>query len=167
MGSVPAFALAAIIAVSATGLATVRFDAPPPDFTLSTRSGMQHVRDLRGKPLVIHFWATWCHVCLDELSLFDRLRKSYGMNVRIVTLSNEPTGVARAYLRAHDATLPLREDPQSAIFLAYSITPLPTTVIVNAAGNVSYVSVGEMSWDELQTSVRAAAAGTQPLRVLR
>jgi peroxiredoxin len=166
VGSVQALVVAVVMA-SATGLATVRFDAPPPDFTLATRNGVQHVRDLRGKPLVIHFWATWCHVCLDELSLFDRLRKTHGLNVTVVTLSNEPPGVARTYLKAHGESLPLREDPQSAVFLAYSITPLPTTVIVNAAGNVSYVSVGEMSWDELETNVRAAAAGTQPSRVLR
>ncbi len=57
---------------SSTGLATIHYDAPPPNFTFPTPNGTLNLSDLRGRVVVIDFWATWCHVCTAELADFVR-----------------------------------------------------------------------------------------------
>ena len=146
---------ALILAVaSGTGLATVHYGAPPPDFSVPTRHGAEQLSQLRGKPVVINFWASWCPPCTDELPYFERLRQTYGDRLTLITVSNESPGTAQAYLeRMHYTDLPLIEDPSSKIFDAYKIPPIPDTVVLDASGNVTYVSVGGLSWKELQQAV--------------
>jgi peroxiredoxin len=140
-----------------TGLATIHFDQAPPDFTFGTTTGgSEKLSGLVGKPVVINFWTTWCHVCIDEMPAFEQLQATYGSRVAFITLSNEPAGTASTYLAEHNLRLPLLEDPERAIFAAYSITQFPVTVVVNAAGRVSHVSVGELDWAELRAAVDGA-----------
>lgn len=89
---------------------------------------------------------------------FSRLRDAFGNRVALITLSNEPVGIARSFLRTHDIFLPLLEDPHNVIFGAYSVSPVPVTVVVDAGGKVSYVSLGGLSWPELEAAVQRALA---------
>jgi thiol-disulfide isomerase/thioredoxin len=149
--------LAALLlaAASGTGLAAVHYGAPPPDFSVRTAQGTRHLSDLRGKPVVINFWASWCPPCTNELPYFERIAQTYGDRIAIVTVDwNEDPGVAQSYLRSHDLHLPLVPDQQSQIYRAYSLSEVPDTVVLDAQGNVTYVSVGELSWDELNTAVQ-------------
>jgi peroxiredoxin len=160
-----------LAASAAAGLATVRLGAPPPDFTLRTKQGAVPLSQLRGKPVVINFWATWCPPCTGELPYFTRLAHDYGDRVVVVTVSNEAPGVARDYLRQHRLNLPLVEDPAGAVFSAYALPPIPGTVVVDPEGRVEYVSAGGLSWDELQSAVDKAlgspGASTPSPRLLR
>ena len=160
-------ALAMLLATSAaqarrnvepsTGLAAIHFNQPPPDFTFSDADGgAKRLSALRGKPVVINFWTTWCHACIDEMPAFERLQRTYRDRVAFITLSNEPAGTASAYLSKHNLQLPLLEDPQRDIFTAYSITEYPVTLVLDAGGRVSYVSVGELDWAELRAAVDRA-----------
>ncbi|GAC1659118.1 MAG: hypothetical protein NVS9B12_11950 [Vulcanimicrobiaceae bacterium] len=148
--------------VPATGLNTVHFNQAPPDFAFPEGSGYAKVSALRGKPVVINFWATWCHACIEEMSAFEHLQQTYGDRVAFITLSNEPAGVARAYIAAHRLEVPLLEDPHGVIFGAYSVALYPVTVIVDARGQVSYVSVGELDWPELRGAVDKAFVLERP-----
>ncbi len=140
-----------------TGLVAIRFNQPPPDFTFSDASGEpQRLSSLRGKPVVINFWTSWCHACIDEMPAFQQLQKTYGERVAFITLSNEPAGTASTYLAKHNLRLPLLEDPARSIFSAYSITVYPVTIVLDALGRVSYVSVGELDWAELRAAVDRA-----------
>jgi thiol-disulfide isomerase/thioredoxin len=151
------FAALLLAAATGTGLATVHYGAPPPDFTVPTPAGNATLSALRGKPIVINFWASWCPPCTDELPYFARLQNEYGDRVRLVTIDwNEQPGVARAYLKAHGLDLPVIEDPQSKIYAAYSLNEVPDTVVLDAGGAVTYVSLGGLSWDELRTAVDRA-----------
>jgi thiol-disulfide isomerase/thioredoxin len=148
--------LAALVlaAASGTGLAAVHYGAPPPDFSVRTAQGTEHLSMLRGKPVVINFWASWCPPCTDELPYFERLTQTYGDKVTIVTVDwNEQPSTAAAYLRTHDLDLPVVDDQQSQIYKAYSLFEVPDTVVLDSDGNVAYVSVGELSWNELQNAV--------------
>ncbi len=148
----------AFAAMSATGLSNVRVGLPPPDFIVQTPDGNIPLSRLRGKPVVINFWASWCPPCTDELPYFERIEKLYGNRVTVVTVSNEAPGVAKAYLAGKRYALPLVEDPKGDIFREYSIPPIPDTVVLNAAGKVVYVSVGGLSWNELESAVARAVA---------
>jgi thiol-disulfide isomerase/thioredoxin len=159
------FLLAAVLALSTgTGLANVHYGAPPPDFMIPIGSGSEPLSSLRGKPVVINFWASWCPPCTNELPYFERLRQEYGDRVVLLTVDwNEAPGVAQSYLRkAHLGDLPVIEDPQSQIYRAYSLGEVPDTIVLNEAGNVSYVSVGGLSWSELQNAVDQVLGSTVP-----
>lgn len=144
-----------------TGLATIHFDQAPPDFIFATSGGgSEKLSALVGRPVVINFWTTWCHACIDEMPAFEQLETTYGSRVAFITLSNEPAGTASTYLARHNLRLPLLEDPERAIFAAYSVAEFPVTIVVNAAGRVSHVSVGELDWAELRAAVDAAFGGS-------
>jgi peroxiredoxin len=150
-----ALVLAALTAPS-TGLATIRYDAPPPNFAFPTASGPEYLSDLRGRVVVIDFWATWCHVCTAELKEFVRARETFGDRVAIVTISDEMPNVAASYLRLSNTPLPLVEDLEGAVFRIYSVSAIPVTLVLDPNGNVTYVSVGGLSWDELSQAIERA-----------
>ncbi len=148
--------LAAVLAtaVTATGLASVHYGAPPPDFAVPTVQGNRPLSQLRGKPVIINFWASWCPPCTVELPYFERLSRAYGDRIRVITVDwNEDPQTANAYLRAAHLSLPVISDRQSKIYAAYSLSEVPDTVVLDADGNVRYVSVGELSWPELSEAV--------------
>ena len=146
-----------LAAATGTGLASLHYGAPPPDFTVPTRNGVQPLSQLHGKPVVINFWASWCPPCTDELPYFQRLKEQYVDSVRIITVDwNEDPQTALAYLKKEHIDLPLVPDRQSKIYAAYSLKEVPDTVVLNADGAVTYVSVGGLSWPELHQAVDAA-----------
>ncbi|HEY6326806.1 MAG TPA: TlpA disulfide reductase family protein [Candidatus Cybelea sp.] len=142
----------------ATGLATIRYDAPPPNFAIPGGHGTKYLSDLRGKVVVINFWATWCHACTEELDYFVRAQQTFGDRVTIVTISEEMPNVAASYLHERNIALPIVEDSGGAISRVYSVAKWPITLVVDPAGDVSYVSVGGLSWQELSDAIERAEA---------
>ena len=151
----PALVLAALTA-SSTGLATIRYDAPPPNFGFPTAHGTEFLSDLRGRVVVIDFWASWCHVCTAELKDFVRAAATFGDRVAIVTISDELPAVAERYLRVSNTPLPLVEDLEGSVFHIYSVSAIPVTLVLDPSGKVTYVSVGGLSWDELSQAIERA-----------
>jgi len=166
---VAAFVLAVITA--SAHAAHVPVHAPPPDFTIPTAKGTKHLSDLRGKVVVLNFWASWCPPCLDEMKDFVRARDTYGDKIDLLTISSEPPDVAASYLRLWNIALPVLEDLDGSISKAYHTPPIPLTVVIDPSGNVSYISIGELSWNELQAAIDHAlaipAVGTPAPGVLR
>lgn len=165
-----ALVLAALTA-SETGLATIHYDAPPPNFIFPTPQGAKYLSDFRGRVVVVDFWATWCHVCTQELAEFVRARETFGNSVAVVTISDELPDVASSYLQASKITLPLVEDVAGTVFRIYSVSAIPVTLVLDPSGNVSFVSVGALSWGELAQAIERAqgnaSASTRDGRVLQ
>jgi thiol-disulfide isomerase/thioredoxin len=148
-----------LAAITGTGLPTVHYLAPPPaDIWFQTPNGVERISDLRGRVVVINFWATWCHPCTDEMKYFVRAQEEYGSRVTVVTVSNELHDVAASYFRVWNIDLPVVEDLDGSIFKAYSVSPVPDTVVLNTEGEVNYVSVGGLSWQKLSGAIEAAMA---------
>jgi peroxiredoxin len=166
-----ALVLAALTVPAQTGLATIQYNAPPPNFAIETARKTTYLSDLRGRVVVVDFWATWCDVCTAELHDFVRAADVFGKSIAVVTISDELPGVASSYFQTWNITLPLVEDEQGAIFRIYSVSKVPVTLVLDPAGAVSYVSVGGLSWQELVQAIdRAqgnASAGTPAAGVLQ
>lgn len=151
-----ALVLAAVIAPRETGLETIQYDAPAPNFAIPSKGGTGYLSDLRGKVVIVDFWASWCDVCTKEMHDFVRAAQIYGDRVAVVTISNEPPGVAASYFQTWNITLPLVEDSQGAITRVYSVSKIPVTLVLDPSGAVSYVSVGGLSWQELVQAIDQA-----------
>ena len=154
--------LLAALTTSATGLPTIEFHAPPPNFAIPTPRGTHYLSDLRGKVVIIDFWASWCHVCTEELKDFVRARATFGDKVAVVTVSDEDPDVAASCLRLWEIRLPVVEDLTGAIDRTYSVSKIPVTLVLDPGGNVSYVSVGGLSWPELLQAIERAQGGPPP-----
>ena len=160
MNVIPTLLLAALVAAPGTGLAGIRYDAPPPNFAIPTPRGTQYLSQLQGRVVVIDFWATWCDVCTEEMKYFVQAKQTFGDRVAVVTISDELPDVAASYFRTWNIGLPLVDDPDDAIHRIYSIAKIPDTLVLDPQGRVSYVSVGGLSWDELRTAIERAADGS-------
>lgn len=117
-----------------------------PDFTLESRDG-QPVRlsDLRGKPVILNFWASWCPPCRAEMPAMQSLYETYQENFVLlgvnVTSQDTPAN-AEAFLREYGLTFPILFDRDGKVTRRYAVTSLPTTFFIDARGIIREVVVG-------------------------
>ena len=129
-------------------------DAPSAELRDPDAGGTQYLSEAARRVVVIDFWATWCHVCTDEMKYFVRAQQLFGPSIKVVTVSNEPHDVAASYFRLWNIELPVVEDLEGArsprpLF----VSAVPVTLVLDPAGDVSYVSVGGLSWTELVRAI--------------
>ena len=136
--------------------AIVRVGSVPPNFRVPIPHVAASLGSLTGKPVLVNFWATWCHPCTDELRTFVKAKETFGDRITILTISSEPHDVAASYLRLWNIDLPVVEDTDDSINTAWGVPYFPLTVLVGRDGKVSYTSLGEMNWSELQGAIEAA-----------
>lgn len=144
------------------------------DFEASNLDGERfRLSDLRGRPLVINFWATWCTSCLAEMPVLEEQRRAHvedGLAIVAVNVG-EGAGDAREFIDA----LQLREffvamDPDLTIADAYGVRGLPQSVFVDRNGVVQATYLGQLDDETMDRYVRAAldaTPGGEPPRRLR
>ena len=121
--------------------------------------------DYRGTGLVVNLWATWCTPCVLEMPSLNRLNKEVaGTGVRVLALSQDFGGadaVRRFYLRRAIKHLDVLVDKGGTVFHALGAAGLPTTVLIDAAGNEIGRVPGPLEWDSLEALalVRACLGG--------
>jgi thiol-disulfide isomerase/thioredoxin len=94
----------------------------------------------RGRPGLIHFWASWCEVCQAMSGNIEAVSREKPV-VTVVSLSGNTEQVA-AYLRSHGLTFPVVVDPQGRLAKSYGVTSFPTTVVISKRGKILYTEVG-------------------------
>jgi thiol-disulfide isomerase/thioredoxin len=121
-----------------------------PDFTLPTLSGgPMRLADLRGKVVLLNFWATWCMPCRQEMPTLETLYQRYkdaGLVVLAVNMDTLSTTGVEAFVQEVAVTFPIVLDPAWATAQTYRVLGLPTTYLIDRAGNVVVREVGERDW---------------------
>ncbi len=96
------------------------------------------LHDLRGKPVVLNFWASWCVPCREETPLLIRLHKVYSRRgvafVGVNTQDEAPA--ARRFLAQYQADYPVVISSDDRLMVTYGILGLPTTIFIDADGMV-------------------------------
>jgi thiol-disulfide isomerase/thioredoxin len=118
---------------------------PAPDFALQTTDGQTYrLSELRGRPVMINFWATWCGPCKDEMPAIDEAYQAHREGGFIVLAINveEPARQVEPYVARLKLTFPVLLDPSGAVAARYRVRSLPTTVFVRPDGMVDGIRVG-------------------------
>lgn len=142
-------ALSSASDVAAAGGGTVKVGQPAPDFELTMIDGSKlHLADLRGKVVVLNFWATWCGPCKMELPALDayyRLRKDVGLAVVAVATQDLLPAYQLRPLFAKMAIPSAR-----SIRGPYPILGgVPTNYVIDRVGTVRYAKAGAFDLDSM------------------
>jgi cytochrome c biogenesis protein CcmG/thiol:disulfide interchange protein DsbE len=133
--------------------------SPAPDFTLKQFGGQQiALADLRGRPVVLNFWASWCVPCREEMPLFEqewRAAGNQGPAFVGVAMEDDEQSLT-SFLRAYDVTYPAGLDFDGRIARAYEVKGLPTTIIISPEGKVLHRWQGPIDRERLDTFVAEA-----------
>ena len=114
--------------------------SPAPGFALRRigGSGTLTLASLRGKPVVLNFWASWCVPCKTEAKTLEQAFDRYGSKgVAFVGIDyHDVTSDARTFLAHHDITYPTVQDGSGAIGTRYGITAVPETFVIGRNGKI-------------------------------
>ncbi len=129
------------------GFPVPRAGFPAPDFTLSTPDGESlRLSDLRGRPLLINLWASWCIPCRSEMPAMQRVYAEYeerGFLILAVNATDQDSReAAAAFARENGLTFPILLDEEGQVSQRYALQALPTSYFVDPAGVIREVVVG-------------------------
>ncbi len=111
--------------------------------------------ELRGHPVVINFWATWCEPCRIEMPELQLLRDTYGTSdlyVLAVNLS-EPPNIVRRWVKELGLTFDIVLDEDGSVREAYRLRGQPSTFIVSPNGEIVFVAYGPVDMDTLSSVI--------------
>ena len=130
-------------------LVEYRFGTVSPHFSGNTLDGRQlSMTDLRGKVVVVNFWASWCAECRPEMPMLERLHREFaaqGLAVVGVNAREGKDAIGR-YAHVLGLTFPLVLDPNGAIATGFGVIGLPTTIVVARNGRAVALAVGHREW---------------------
>lgn len=145
------FMLAAFAASGCT-----KHDAPAvegkaaPDFTLNDLSGRPvQLSALKGKVVLLNFWATWCPPCREEIPSMIRLNQAMqGKAFQMLAVSIDEGGreAVDSFFKRGGAALPALLDTDGKVARRYGTTGVPETFIIDAEGVIRKKVIGAMDW---------------------
>ncbi len=121
-----------------------------PEFTLPAPNGRSiSLSDFRGKVVMVHFWATWCPPCVEELPTLAKLNQSLaGQDFEMFAVSVDEGGAdaVTSFLHQNNLNVPVLLDTDHAISSKYGTYKFPETYILDRAGIVRYKIIGPRDW---------------------
>jgi cytochrome c biogenesis protein CcmG, thiol:disulfide interchange protein DsbE len=142
----------------AAGPQTLKIGDAPPRFALQDLDGKTVTvpDDLKGKAVIIHFWADWCQYCVEEMPAIDGLYRQYrdkGLVVYAVNVS-QSADVAKAFVKRVKVTYPILLDPDARTAKQYSVLGLPRTFFLDRKGRIKYKLLGEANAETLERLIK-------------
>jgi cytochrome c biogenesis protein CcmG/thiol:disulfide interchange protein DsbE len=135
------------IGKSAPNFSLRRIDAP----------GTLQLASLRGKVVVLNFWASWCYPCNQEAPALEAATKKWGRRVVVLGVDvNDPVSDARGFARKYRLSYPLVHDNHNVTSPKYGLTGLPETFFIDRAGKLVVHVAGQVEAADIQAGVERA-----------
>ena len=126
-----------------------------PDFQLEdTKGNKVSLSDLRGKVVLVNFWATWCPPCIEEMPSMERLNEVIaGDDFVLLAINTEENGrsIVPAFLEKTPYTFPILYDNKGVVQKRYGVFKFPESFIINKDGTVAEKIIGPLDWSSLKT----------------
>lgn len=149
------------LAASAAGAQSVKVGQRAPEIELETvAGGKARLSELRGHPVVVTFWATWCPSCVKEFPELVKVQAEYsaaGLRVLAVNGLDQEHGRnakhVKEFIEKFGVTFPVPLDKRGRMREAYGILTLPTMLFVDSSGVVRAISAGPTSREALDHGI--------------
>ncbi len=120
--------------------------------------------ELRGRVILLNFWATWCPPCRKEMPSMERLHQRYkerGLVVLAVSQDQAGSREVKAFADELKLSFPVWHDRDGLVGRQYSIPGVPTSYLIARDGRVAYRALGEYDWNgnEARRAVEALLGG--------
>lgn len=126
-----------------------------PDFKLEDMKGnLVALSDLRGKVVLVNFWATWCPPCIEEMPSMERLNEVMaGSDFVMLAINTEKNGrsVVPAFLKKTPYTFPILYDDKGIVQQRYGVYKFPESFIVRKDGTIAEKIIGPLDWSSTKT----------------
>jgi thiol-disulfide isomerase/thioredoxin len=125
--------------------------------SIGNDSGTLRLSDLRGRAVLIDFWATWCEPCRLQAPIVDQVARRWrerGLVAVGVNTDTPDQGDPRAFALSRGLTYPIVHDREGVASRAYAVEDLPTLVLVSRAGKIVAIRTGVTDDGELERLVR-------------
>jgi cytochrome c biogenesis protein CcmG/thiol:disulfide interchange protein DsbE len=136
----------------------IQIGSPAPDFSLTAYDGRQYLlSDLKGKVVLVNFWASWCKPCEQEAADLEAAWQYYQPGGEVIFLGIDWTDTEKKgleYLTRFEISYPNGPDLGTRISQAYRITGVPETYITDKNGNLAYAKISPfLSLDEILSAI--------------
>jgi peroxiredoxin len=119
------------------------------DFPLEVWGKPGHLTDLKGKVVILNFWATWCPPCIEETPALNRLQKyieSRNALVLGVSIDEDPAAYEK-FLKDYGVVFPTFREPTKKLALDYGTPVFPDTYVIDRHGKILRKFFGPQQWD--------------------
>ena len=124
-------------------------DSKPNFFLSDLAGGRVDLSQWRGQVLLVHFFATWCEPCREELPALQRLaERSAGVSVIAISVG-EPELRVRRFAETAGTNFPILLDGDQAVARSWQVVNLPTTYVLDRDLNPTFVAESDVGWDAL------------------
>ncbi len=129
---------------------------PVLDFSLANLTGDQiKTLDLRGHPVLINFWATWCGPCQIEMPYIEEAYEKFGPDLVVLAVNaDEPTDQVQTFVNDLGLKFNILLDSDSKVQDLYRVTAFPTTYLVDRDGVVKVQHIGTLTHSQLFTYLK-------------
>ena len=121
-----------------------------PDFVVLDKDGRRYTKEnLKGKTVFLHFWASWCRECRQEMPEIVEIYKRKRSDPNFVFLAvvyNEDPADSRSYLQREGYDIPIFVDPGGKTAQAFGVTGVPETYIIDPEGVLKKKVIGPANW---------------------
>jgi peroxiredoxin len=128
----------------------IEIGSAAPSFELKTLDGKKlRLENLRGKRVLLNFWATWCPPCKAEMPELERFYHQHKKDIEVVAVNIDSQSNVKGYAKKLGLTFPILLDEKNEVNKDYGVLSIPTTYLIDEKGKIINLHIGSMSKNEL------------------
>jgi cytochrome c biogenesis protein CcmG/thiol:disulfide interchange protein DsbE len=153
-----AVALGALVLSRLPSTSPTAIGSVAPDFTLASLDGEPiRLADLRGRPVIVNFWASWCGPCIEEFPLLrDAAARHEADGLAVIgVVYRDRAEAAREFMERHGGTWAAAMDPGEQVATAYGVVGPPETYFIDRDGTIVARNIGQVTAATLDDQLAA------------